>query len=61
MQARCVCGNPIDHPFDELGCIQCGQACCPACGVSLESVTYCAGCARAFLEVPGGSPSDVTR
>ncbi len=56
MESRCRCGNPIVHAFDELGCIECGQACCPACGVSLESVTYCARCARAFLEFPCGSP-----
>jgi hypothetical protein len=56
MESRCRCGNPIAHPFDDLGCIECGQACCRACGVSLESVTYCAPCAGAVLEVPCGLP-----
>ncbi|HEV8440962.1 MAG TPA: hypothetical protein VGT40_22985 [Methylomirabilota bacterium] len=60
MQATCGCGNPIAYPYDELGCIECGQACCPACGVFLESVTYCARCARGLLEAPtppGGRPA----
>ena len=51
MEQRCRCGNPFAHAFDELGCIQCGQPCCPACGVSLESVMSCAECARTFTEV----------
>jgi len=51
MEQRCRCGNPFVYAFDELGCIQCGRACCPACGVSLESVMYCAECASAFKEV----------
>jgi hypothetical protein len=54
MEDRCHCGNPIAYPFDQLGCIQCGQACCPACGVSLESAMYCAGCANALMDVVRG-------
>lgn len=54
VEPRCRCGNPIAHPLDELGCIECGQPCCRVCGVSLESVTYCARCARVLFEVPYG-------
>lgn len=57
MELYCPCGNVMDHPFDELGCVECGQACCPVCGISLASVTYCADCARALLESPYGSPT----
>jgi len=51
MDAWCGCGSAIAYPFEELGCIKCGQPCCHACGVSLESVTYCTQCARALLEI----------
>jgi len=57
MKSWCHCGNPIVDPFDDLGCIQCGRACCPLCGVSLESVIYCASCANALLEVPSIQPA----
>jgi hypothetical protein len=46
---KCVCGNPITHAHGALGCIQCGQPCCHACGASLESVMYCDRCASALL------------
>ena len=51
MDSWCDCGHAIAYPFDDLGCIECGRPCCRACGVSLESVTYCAGCAEALLEM----------
>ena len=51
MNARCACGNPITHSHGELGCIQCGQPCCHACGALLESVMYCDRCAGALLGV----------
>lgn len=61
MQSSCACGNPIGHEYDELGCIECGQLCCPDCAVFLESVTYCARCARALVQAPivppGGPPA----
>jgi hypothetical protein len=34
-----------------LGCLTCGASCCAACAIHLESVTYCASCARSLLEV----------
>jgi hypothetical protein len=46
---KCACGNPITHAHGALGCIQCGQPCCHACGASLESVMYCDRCAGALL------------
>jgi hypothetical protein len=52
MMTRCACGNAIAPGVEELGCIQCGRACCRACGISLESVTYCSMCASALLEAP---------
>ena len=52
MSVRCRCGSPISYPFYQLGCIECGAACCPACAFPLESATYCLRCAEAILEVP---------
>jgi hypothetical protein len=52
METLCRCGRALAHSFDELGCLECGRACCPACGVFLESVTYCAQCASVLLETP---------
>jgi len=42
------CG--ADHGT-RLGCLACGTSCCAVCAIPLESVTYCASCARALLEV----------
>ena len=55
IERRCRCGKPIARSTDDLGCIECGQSCCSACGISLESVVYCAPCARTLLELPYGS------
>lgn len=51
MEQRCECGRPIAHPHGELGCIECGRACCQACGVALESALYCAPCAGVLMDV----------
>ena len=48
--ASCGCANDDDRAFYDLGCIDCGTACCPSCAVPLESVTYCRSCARALLD-----------
>ncbi len=50
MNRTCQCGNPVGLPDEELGCIECGRACCPACAVALESVWYCAPCARRVMD-----------
>ena len=55
MNARCRCGNLLTHSFYQMGCIECGAACCPACAVLIESATYCARCAEAILEAPWSS------
>ncbi len=47
--ANCSCAHDIDEAFYDLGCIECGTACCPSCAVPLESVTYCRSCARSLL------------
>ncbi len=52
MESRCDCGGHLDHAFDAFGCIECGQPCCPACAVWLESVAYCACCAGVLMETP---------
>jgi len=48
MSAMCGCGSETRYVF-ELGCVECGTACCPRCAVPLESVSYCARCAGDLL------------
>ncbi len=48
MPGQCACHDASRRPA--LGCLECGAACCPACAIHLESVAYCARCARALLE-----------
>jgi hypothetical protein len=47
--ANCGCSTESGQASYDLGCIDCGTACCPACAVHLESVTYCRSCARSLL------------
>jgi hypothetical protein len=56
MSGTCHCGHALDHGFDALGCLGCGQACCPKCSYAPEAAVYCATCTAAFfgLSVPGG-------
>lgn len=49
MSGRCRCGAELSRAFPHLGCLACEAACCPACAVHLESVTYCRACAGALL------------
>jgi len=46
---HCGCTTESDQAFYDLGCIDCGTACCPSCAVPLESVPYCRSCARSLL------------
>src|SRR3989304_538645 len=46
---RCRCGFVIAYPNENLGCIECGEPCCPACGFVSEGAVYCAACAREVL------------
>jgi hypothetical protein len=62
MAAHCGCGTEIRNSFHNLGCLDCGAALCPSCAISLESATYCAGCAADLLgtrQVRAGSPFDL--
>jgi hypothetical protein len=45
-----ACGRRVEHSFQQLGCVECGQPCCPTCAISLESATYCRDCAGAVLD-----------
>ena len=47
--ASCGCSKNVEGTSYDLGCIECGTACCPSCAVPLESVTYCRSCARSLL------------
>ncbi len=51
MDGKCSCGTKVEYESQQLGCIECGVPCCPACAVSLESASYCRGCARSLLGV----------
>ena len=51
MGARCRCGSEVRFAFEELGCIECGAACCPGCSYELESTHYCAHCAETLLDL----------
>jgi hypothetical protein len=43
---RCRCGFVITYPNENLGCIECGEPCCPGCAFVSEGAVYCAACAR---------------
>ena len=61
MEAQCRCGCEVRYPFDHLGCIQCGSACCPACSYELESAHYCQNCAEILLDLPWAAALGPTR
>jgi uncharacterized protein (UPF0212 family) len=46
-----TCACRAEHRY-QLGCIDCGAACCPACAVHVESVSYCQACAGTLLGTP---------
>ena len=52
METRCRCGSEVHFAFEQLGCIECGAACCPGCSYELESTHYCARCAATRLDLP---------
>ena len=65
---RCQCGHLIAYPFNDFGCLECGEPCCPLCSVVVESVTYCASCANALFtstpaprRAPTGATMEVER
>jgi hypothetical protein len=51
LDGRCHCGGEMRHAFDDLGCLDWGATCCPACAIHLESAVYCRRCAGALLGV----------
>lgn len=50
MRTHCRCGQEVNSPFEDLGCLECGAACCPACAYTPEDVVYCASCAETHFE-----------
>ena len=52
MAEHCRCGSEVQFAFEQLGCIECGAACCPGCSYQLESTHYCGSCAESLLELP---------
>ena len=55
MPVACLCGSSrmLSSNADERRCMKCGAACCSACAYSLESATYCSGCAQSVLDGEG--------
>lgn len=51
MSRPCSCAGPGETV--NLGCVECGAACCPDCAIHLESAAYCADCAEALLGTGG--------
>ena len=45
MRDRCHCGGVIAFAHQDLGCLQCGEACCPCCAFSPEGHVFCPSCA----------------
>ena len=56
MDEHCRCGREVRFAFQQLGCIECGAACCPSCSYQLESTHYCRRCAESLLELPFAVP-----
>lgn len=46
MRKHCHCGQEVNTLFEDLGCLECGAACCPSCAYTPEDVVYCARCAE---------------
>jgi hypothetical protein len=46
LTVRCDCGFVIRYQNEDLGCIDCGEPCCPACAFMSEGAVYCAACAQ---------------
>jgi hypothetical protein len=54
MPVACHCGSQmLSSSADERKCVKCGTACCSACAYSLNSATYCGGCAESILDGEG--------
>jgi hypothetical protein len=49
MRGRCTCGGAIAFAHEDLGCLQCGEACCPACAFRPEGRVFCPTCTGRML------------
>ena len=49
MRGRCECGGAIAFAHQDLGCLQCGEACCPCCAFRPEGHVFCPACASRVL------------
>ncbi|MGH7364500.1 MAG: hypothetical protein ACREKA_12195, partial [Candidatus Methylomirabilales bacterium] len=49
MRGRCQCGGAIAFAHEDLGCLQCGEACCPRCAFRPEGHVFCPACASRVL------------
>ncbi|MBI3003051.1 MAG: hypothetical protein HYY54_05440 [candidate division NC10 bacterium] len=49
MRGRCQCGGAIAFAHEDLGCLQCGEACCPACAFRPEGHVFCPACTGRML------------
>ena len=49
MRGRCQCGGAIGFAHEDLGCLQCGEACCPACAFRPEGRVFCPACTGRVL------------
>jgi hypothetical protein len=50
MSSHCGCGASLDNSLHSFACLDCGSSVCRGCAITLESATYCTGCAAALLE-----------
>ena len=50
MSSHCGCGTSLDNLVHSFACQDCGSSLCAGCAISLESATYCTGCAAALLD-----------
>lgn len=51
MTKTCHCGHWIDSYLEDLGCLECGASCCPACSYSPEAIVHCASCAQEIFNI----------
>lgn len=49
MRGRCQCGGAIAFPHEDLGCLQCGETCCPRCAFRPEGHVFCSACTGRVL------------
>ena len=55
---RCGWGFVLAYPIENLGCIECGEPCCPACAFVSEGAVYCAACAGEIYDLGSRANTD---